>query len=103
MAWDSPARKPDSFPCNNCGACCREAVRIRVAPTQDGCHCLHQELKLDGASRCGIFKARPQICRIDGTKPPNVSLEDWYKMTAEACNRLQEKEGLGPEWRIRIS
>ena len=75
-----------SFPCTQCGACCRwtEAlVAAGMSVTKDGA-CAH----LDG-NDCTIYDRRPEVCRVKS---------DDHAATAEICVQLQKAEGLGPEW-----
>ena len=104
--------------CTGCGACCRQVGRAltvarewpRVFPavvlealrqfphgvTADGaCQ------KLDDGGRCTVYEARPLICRVDDLAAAQ-GLDDAENVErqARACDRLQQAEGLGPNWRV---
>jgi Fe-S-cluster containining protein len=46
---------------------------------------------------CSIYETRPQLCRI----PKGLSRQ-LTKGTADECNRLQRKYGIGEEYRVII-
>ncbi len=89
------------FPCTDCGACCRKAVSLGYMPTRDGVHCLHQVVDDGGRSSCSIYDIRPPLCRVDdGILPRDTDLQTWHQRNAVECDKMQEAEGLGEEWRV---
>lgn len=78
-----------SFPCTQCGACCRFAGAVPNFPepvlpgTQQ---CVH----LDSANRCVVYSTRPEVCRIAG----------YHELNAVACNTLQLIAKVPAKYRI---
>ncbi len=78
------------FPCDQCGACCRN---LRLSP-------LYAELdRGDGVCKylsgnlCSIYESRPLLCRVDESYEKFfkevMSLEDYYRLNQEACEILK--------------
>jgi Fe-S-cluster containining protein len=86
------------FPCNGCGACCRLAGKTGLVPSKPDGSCVF----LAEDDSCLIYEARPSFCRVDERKPPGVSVEEWYRQSARACNELQEKLGMPVSFRMRV-
>jgi len=55
---------------------------------------------------CNIYENRPDICNIDKTYElkyfKNYSKKEFYKLNAQVCNFLQEKEQLNLNYRVHI-
>lgn len=84
-----------SFPCNCCGACCRDLDRSPLyADLHDGdgvCRYLRGNL-------CSIYDHRPLLCRVDECYEiffkQTMSYEEYVQLNLTACASLktQEKE-----------
>jgi hypothetical protein len=79
------------FPCNRCGACCRNvhlAIETQFLDRGDGC-CKHYD---EPTNLCSIYDDRPSICRVDEqylTKYQTlVSWEQFVSTNLEACYKL---------------
>ncbi len=95
-----------SFPCTRCGECCRHIDRHELTAHLD---------RGDGACRhfdevtlgCGIYADRPFYCDIGRTHAllfaPDVSLLDFYRANASACDALQAEAGLPAAFRVIVS
>lgn len=89
------------FPCTQCGACCRRAGEMKGFPeplNEDG-SCVH----LQDDNRCGIYKDRPIVCRVNGLFEhiaPDMSIEQWHKMNIDACNKMIHEDELSEEYLI---
>lgn len=67
-------------PCNLCGACCYCVRGVTEIWRKNGW------LNEDGSCKfydpwfkaCTIYEHRPDICRMERTCPPNLTLEQWY-------------------------
>lgn len=82
------------FPCNKCGACCRNLDKSDLYAflnRGDGI-CIY--LKGNG---CSIYDKRPLLCRIDEYYDRYFSkfytIEEYYELNRKVCKSLQEKEG----------
>ncbi len=81
------------FPCTKCGACCRRAALIKTFP---------QDMVVDGACKhfkgneCEIYANRPDICRISKNQG-DMSLDDYFKLTAVICNMWANMDGMGDQ------
>ncbi|MBR1420540.1 MAG: YkgJ family cysteine cluster protein [Selenomonadaceae bacterium] len=81
------------FPCNQCGACCRQIEKIPFAVDMklpDGsCKYLDHESNL-----CTIYKSRPIFCRVDDYYDQfltdKISREDFYRQNLDACEELRK-------------
>jgi Fe-S-cluster containining protein len=86
------------FPCSRCGACCRVVGDIPDFPEpvrEDG-SCSH--LKPDFT--CAIYETRPLICQVDAWFEDQR--EEWHRLNADACNRLQERLGIDGKFRLTV-
>ncbi len=80
------------FPCDKCGACCRNlnlSEQYRDLDRGDGvCRFLKGNL-------CSIYDSRPLKCRIDACYElyfsSVMSKETYYKRNKEACKALKNK------------
>ena len=94
-----------SFPCTQCGECCRRVSQSpATAPLDRGDGtCRHFD---DDARSCRIYEERPALCRIDEgfetTFKLFMSKERYYAENAEWCNRWQEEKGLPESFRVRL-
>jgi Fe-S-cluster containining protein len=95
------------FPCTQCGACCKSLVgypEYEDLDRGDGV-CRHYD---EEGRQCRIYDARPLKCRIDEAYSVHVrsvvplSLEEYYRMNARACNELQAKIGISEGYRVMI-
>ena len=81
------------FFCEKCGECCKHLDRSALYKDLDRgdgvCKYLKQNI-------CSIYDKRPIICRVDESYysffKEQISLEDYYKLNYDACNKLK-KEG----------
>jgi len=93
------------FPCTVCGECCRQvrlAEETRWLDRGDGtCRNFDEQSNL-----CKIYDERPLICRVDemfdAQYHKRMSQLEFYRLNAECCNIMQEKAGLGCEFRIDV-
>lgn len=82
-----------NFPCNQCGACCRQ---VNLSPLTsyldrgDGACKNYNEYKKD----CMIYEKRPEICRVDIQYIKNYqssySWEDFVRVNLIACKQLED-------------
>jgi Fe-S-cluster containining protein len=89
-----------SFPCTSCGACCRDVKIFDSFPQFRGILAYREDgscVNLTEDNLCSIYETRPQMCRI----PQGLSRQ-LTKGTADQCNHLQEKYGIGEEYRVII-
>lgn len=79
------------FPCDKCGACCRN---LHLSP-------LYAELdRGDGVCKylsenlCSIYESRPLLCRVDECYEKFfkdvMSLEKYYHLNQKACQLLKK-------------
>ncbi|HPY40866.1 MAG TPA: YkgJ family cysteine cluster protein [Thiolinea sp.] len=80
------------FPCNRCGACCRNvhlAAETQFLDRGDGC-CQHYD---DNSKQCTIYADRPSICRVDEQYIINyqslLTWESFVEINVKACNQLK--------------
>lgn len=81
-----------NFPCNKCGACCRNIRNSELTiylDRGDGiCKFYHDETKL-----CSNYGNRPAICRISLYYQENLSnkmsWDNYVDINLEACKSLQ--------------
>ena len=57
-----------------------------------------RELQPDGS--CGIYVDRPRVCRVDLSRPREVSFASWRKANYDACNTMQREDGMDERWRV---
>ena len=63
---------------------------------RDDGSCAH----LGDHNRCTIYEDRPDACRISWWKDRDRDPDGFDERTAEACNMLQERQGIDPEFRV---
>lgn len=79
------------FPCDKCGACCRN---LHLSP-------LYAELdRGDGVCKylsenlCSIYESRPLLCRVDESYEKFfkevMSIEEYYRINQEICKKLKD-------------
>lgn len=83
------------FPCERCGACCRnvdKAEETRFLDRGDG-SCRHYD---DGLKLCSIYESRPEICRVEHQFVIHyhqlMNWADFVKLNMSACTALQQLE-----------
>ena len=78
------------FPCDKCGACCRN---LHLSP-------LYAELVPgDGVGKylsknlCSIYESRPLLCRVDESYEKFfkevMSIEEYYRINLDVCKKLK--------------
>lgn len=79
------------FPCNRCGACCRNvhlATETQYLDRGDGC-CQHYD---DNIKQCRIYANRPSICRVNEQYTMNyqhlMTWEKFVEVNVQACEKL---------------
>jgi len=92
------------FPCTQCGQCCKNIQGIDLLKSYhsgDGV-CYFYE-KTEG---CLIYEFRPDVCNIEKGYErffsQYLSLDEYLKNNALACNALQEKECMDESYRVVI-
>jgi Fe-S-cluster containining protein len=81
-----------TFPCERCGACCRNLrlnTMYKTLDRGDGV-CRHF---LDTDNSCAIYNDRPQICRVDSFYldyyKDLMSIEEYYRLNKLSCIKLR--------------
>lgn len=82
------------YKCSCCGSCCRNIGGIELYSDLDNGMGICKNLDLE-TNLCKIYKSRPLKCRIDDSYKvlfkDILSIEEYYKMNYEACEKLREK------------
>ncbi len=93
------------FPCTSCGLCCQNITQIEELKDfdlGDGI-CKYFDKVINN---CKIYDTRPDICRVDLMFEKEYykyySKEDFYKLNAQVCNKLQEQFNLDKKYKINI-
>lgn len=95
-----------TFPCTQCGACCRRIHLLSSELDRGDGACLHLVEHEDGRATCGIYDTRPVICRVDDLYEdlhrvyPAVSRDDYYRANHRICAEWQEQDGTAIHLRI---
>ncbi|MCI4411924.1 MAG: YkgJ family cysteine cluster protein [Thiotrichales bacterium] len=83
------------FPCNSCGACCRNvhlAKETQHLDRGDGC-CWHYD---DNTRQCSIYAERPSICRVDEQYAINyrniMTWKTFVELNLLSCETLRAKD-----------
>ena len=80
------------FDCTKCGVCCKHIAKILPHYDRGDGICWH----LTKDNLCRIYDNRPFICNIDKIYNDlfkgRMELEEFYKITDEACKILQAQE-----------
>ena len=107
----------DSFPCTQCGQCCRH-----VGPLLEDKDNLLDPLRkalvdsfpyqarddgscemLDKDGLCSVYDDRPMLCNIYlMAKAQNKDLTDYYLTSAQLCNKMIINAGLPAEYLINL-
>lgn len=87
-----------SFPCTQCGACCRNVDKAEATATLDRGDgaCIHYE---DTSRLCRIYHARPDVCRVDLQYQLHYRHLGWEPFCAAnlaACALLQAESTAQP-------
>lgn len=81
------------FPCNKCGACCRNLNR---SPLYDEMHNGDGICRYLKGNLCSIYQDRPLICRIDDAYraffKKEMTLEEYYERNKKACEMLNNQK-----------
>lgn len=104
---DSQQRGPVTYPCTQCGACCRRALFVVAATGLDdwapgfadngACAALQVD------NTCAIYETRPLLCRVDEMREHHGADErDWYEANAAQCNTMQVEDGTPETFRVRL-
>lgn len=79
-----------SFPCDQCGECCRHIDQIPQLATFDlgNGTCRYLE-----GNTCSIYNDRPEICRVDAMYEhffkEQYTKKEFYQLNIEGCNTLR--------------
>lgn len=83
-----------AFPCNRCGACCRNvhlATETQYLDRGDGA-CENYD---DSSNLCRIYDTRPSICRVDEQYETNyqaiMTWDTFVRLNSAACEELIAK------------
>ena len=97
------------FPCTKCGCCCHRIDKVFEAI---GSNDLVFPYKWDATGKCeklidnmcSIYETRPLICNIKAMqKLLHINRHDFYKINAEACNKMMDEDGIDIKLRIAIN
>jgi Fe-S-cluster containining protein len=93
------------FPCSGCGLCCQNIGHIEELKEfnrGDGV-CKYYDF---ASKLCLIYETRPDICQIDTMYQKEYfqkfTKEEFYKLNAEVCNKLQELYNMDISYRVSI-
>lgn len=95
----------NQFPCTQCGACCKSIASVEfLSEFDDGRgKCKYLD---DVSNKCEIYSKRPLLCRIDEAYEQffyeNFTKREYYKMNAEACNKMQIQAGISEKYRVKL-
>ena len=81
------------FPCDKCGACCRNidlsSLYVELDRGDGVCRYLFENL-------CSIYDERPLLCRVDESYEKifagRMSKEEYYRLNHVACDKLKKKD-----------
>ena len=106
----------EKFPCTMCGACCANMGKVVEQakvyeidlgfnfPINEDGSCGHRITMTtdDGkpAVGCAIYERRPFICQVELGVPESMTRQEYFTLTAEACNQLQEQQSVDGRFRI---
>ena len=96
----------DSFPCTQCGACCRRTAALTFfgLPIKEDGSCAHLKEVSDSNGQavyaCDIYETRPNACRIGFIRPEIVSVERYTELTIAQCNAFQVEDEMPMRFRI---
>lgn len=79
------------FPCDQCGACCRNLHLSSLYAELDRGDGVCKYLS---GNLCSIYESRPLLCRIDESYEKFfkdvMSIEEYYRMNQEVCKALKD-------------
>lgn len=82
-------RDKTTFPCNQCGECCRHIDQIPQLATFDLGNGICRYLQ---GNLCSIYEIRPEICRVDIMYERYFKMlytrEEFYQMNIRGCQKL---------------
>lgn len=83
------------FPCNKCGACCRN---LHLSPLYAKLDRGDGVCKYLSGDLCSIYGSRPLLCRVDESYEKFfkdvMSLEDYYQLNRKTCEELKKTKKL---------
>lgn len=88
-----------SFNCTKCGACCRRAFLLPgfIYPVKPDGSCS----KLVN-NQCSVYETRPDVCRHGHSREVlGMSSDEYDRLTANLCNRMQVADGMDESWRVK--
>lgn len=93
-----------SFPCTQCGICCKNISHIRALKELDLGNGICKYLDLD-SNMCKIYENRPEICNI-GTMYKQYfyktyTYSEFVRLNIKACNDMQEVFKVDKKFRIK--
>ena len=53
-------------------------------------------------NECSIYDSRPDFCRTGFSRVASESEASYFERCADACNMMQEADGLSGEWRVKL-
>lgn len=80
----------ESFPCTQCGICCKHIDRIPALETLDrgDGQCIYLKGNL-----CSIYAYRPDICNVDKIYErffkDKLTKEEYYQLNQQGCKELK--------------
>ena len=93
------------FPCTSCGLCCKHISHIKELKEYDLGNGVCKYLNLD-TNECLMYDKRPDICKVDEMFNKKYhkcyTKEEFYKLNADACNRLQKLYKIDESYRVYI-
>ncbi|TXH75941.1 MAG: YkgJ family cysteine cluster protein [Thiothrix sp.] len=82
-----------TFPCDRCGACCRNvhlAKETQALDRGDGA-CQYYDAT---SKQCSIYAERPSICRVDEQYVTNYQVlmtwDEFVEVNLQACKQLKK-------------
>jgi Fe-S-cluster containining protein len=93
------------FPCTSCGVCCQNISHIKELNgyALDNGICKYFDSHING---CKIYDTRPDICQVDKMFElkyhKEFTKEEFYRLNAEACNRMQGVYNIDKNFRVKI-
>ena len=106
------------YPCTMCGLCCRNVDQVVATAKLKGLDLGYEfPINDDGSCAnlipikrsdniihwdCKIYDSRPDICHVGFSKPENMSVMDYFRLTANICNRNQQAHNLNQSYRVII-
>ncbi|MEG2040791.1 MAG: hypothetical protein RR068_06760, partial [Hafnia sp.] len=93
-----------SFPCTQCGLCCRHVDRSIETLWLDRGDGICTNFNTD-SKVCNVYETRPLVCRIDEMYPhfsSAMTLPGYYQANADVCNVLQTEHAYPELYRINL-